>query len=878
MALVKDLTIRQLIFLLAGLGIATSALLGSAAYFTYNQLAEEARGVELANESSELGTQLQRIIQGFRINNQQLLSAKDEWSLGVQEENIEEERREYNKRLDELQNLTQGNAQYSALISSLRTPIPVIDELLRSVSADLKQQFQLHALLDKRAASIETVISDAEKALRSIDSKTSATVKSNLRRITKIQKKLATDKHKEDLRQYKKLAKSTRRYFGTDSIFITRASARVRLGLGDLGVLAQRAINSRDEKVIRNLFESEAKPQIAAIQVQLDGIRERVKNSVWFAVYNKSLGIIESAMAQLESDIFSTQSEASAASVVLKILHAEHQLNEHENTLNITTLKLDQEVTKLRQLGSDLVRGSIGNTNALIASSQLTLSIGVVAALLILMLVSWFIASRLIKPINSLAGAMDQVANSGRFECDLTIDSRNEIGEMANNYRRLMVATDAAIGEAIHVSQAIAKGDFTARVNGSYEGALADLKKGINGSARSVDYTMRGLDKIMTALSKGDFTVRADDKIPADLGSNINAAMSSMEAAMSEIAQALGALRHGDFSQRIHTTLPTELESLRHTINESLASAEAALSDVLMLMSTLAEGDLSRRIDTEYPGQFGTLVSDAGEAIVQLHSTMEAIQHTTGTVLNTAANLTESFEQLKLRSEQQLDATRQSMPTLARVQQHIDKNANFAKDSDQMVAQTARIAESGSDVVKQAIAAMEKINTASQEISYITGVIDEIAFQTNLLALNASVEAARAGEQGRGFAVVASEVRNLAQRSASSANEIKTLIGNSVERIENGSALVNQSGEKIQEIVHSFERVKTTMAAIISEGEHQRREIRSIEEVLQQLNSMSEENSAVTQSVAQSNDEMREKADELGEKLSYFTLKSHNNQ
>ncbi len=202
----------------------------------------------------------------------------------------------------------------------------------------------------------------------------------------------------------------------------------------------------------------------------------------------------------------------------------------------------------------------------------------------------------------------------------------------------------------------------------------------------------------------------------------------------------------------------------------------------------------------------------------------------------------------------------------------VRQNADNARQADQLASSAREQAEKGGAVVGNAVAAMGEITTASKQIADIIGVIDEIAFQTNLLALNAAVEAARAGEQGRGFAVVASEVRNLAGRSATAAREIKDLIKDSVGKVEEGSRLVDESGQTLGEIVTSVQQVSDIIAEIAAASEEQSAGIVQVNEAIAQLDEMTQQNAALVEQAAAASKSMGEQAHDLNEQVSFFTL------
>jgi methyl-accepting chemotaxis protein len=202
----------------------------------------------------------------------------------------------------------------------------------------------------------------------------------------------------------------------------------------------------------------------------------------------------------------------------------------------------------------------------------------------------------------------------------------------------------------------------------------------------------------------------------------------------------------------------------------------------------------------------------------------------------------------------------------------VKQNADNAGEANQLAMAAREQAEKGGAVVSQAVKAMNEINGSSKKISDIIGVIDEIAFQTNLLALNASVEAARAGDQGRGFAVVASEVRNLAGRSATAAKEIKDLIQDSAGKVDEGSRLVNESGETLEEIVNGVKKVTDIVGEIAAASQEQSSGIEEVNKAIVQMDELTQQNAALVEEAAAASESLGEQADDLSQMMTFFTV------
>ena len=289
------------------------------------------------------------------------------------------------------------------------------------------------------------------------------------------------------------------------------------------------------------------------------------------------------------------------------------------------------------------------------------------------------------------------------------------------------------------------------------------------------------------------------------------------------------------------------------------------------IAGSIAHGDLSIVIDTKASDR-GSLLVEMKEMRNSLVGIVEQVRRGTETIGTASREIAAGNIDLSSRTELQASSLEKTASAMEQLTSTVKQNADSAREANALAATASDVARKGGDVVSQVVGTMGEINTSANKISDIIGVIDGIAFQTNILALNAAVEAARAGEQGRGFAVVASEVRNLAQRSAAAAKEIKTLIGDSVEKVERGSKLVGQAGVTMEEVVASVKRVTDIMGEIASASAEQSAGIEQVNMSIIEMDSMTQQNAALVEEAAAAAQSLQDQASELAHVVSIFKL------
>lgn len=373
------------------------------------------------------------------------------------------------------------------------------------------------------------------------------------------------------------------------------------------------------------------------------------------------------------------------------------------------------------------------------------------------------------------------------------------------------------------------------------------------------------------------FTVVANpviDSAGGRLGSVAEWADITAEIAVeNEVENIVNAAANGDFTGRINIADKEGFfKQLSSGMNKLMETSAIGLSEVVRVLSALAKGDLTEKITNEYHGTFGQLKDDSNSTVEQLTRVITRIKEATDTINTAAKEIAAGNLDLSQRTEEQASSLEETAASMEELNSTVKHNAENAKEANLLANSASAIAQKGGVVVKEVVTTMSSINESSRKIVDIISVIDGIAFQTNILALNAAVEAARAGEQGRGFAVVASEVRNLAQRSASAAKEIKQLIGDSVNKVEAGSKLVADAGKTMDEIVNAVKHVTDIMAEISAASLEQSQGIEQVNKAITQMDEVTQQNAALVEEAAAAAESLEEEAQSLAHSVSVFKL------
>ncbi len=502
---------------------------------------------------------------------------------------------------------------------------------------------------------------------------------------------------------------------------------------------------------------------------------------------------------------------------------------------------------------------------------------GTVLALALSVLLALTITQSLTAPLRLATRTAEAIAD-GHMDNAVRTEARDETGRLLNAMGRMQQQLQAVLAAQAEMAQRHDAGQISYRMDEStFPGDYGRMVRDSNALAASHIAVKLRLAQIMGRYAIGDLSDDMD-RLPGEkavLTETMDKVKQNLTAMNHEIKHLAGAAAAGDFSVRGDAErFQYDFRLMVDSLNQLMATADGNLQALSALLQSIAAGDLTARMHGQFQGVFATMRDDANATAEQLAAIVARIQTAAVSINGAASEIAAGNDDLSRRTEQQAASLEETAASMEELTSTVKQNAEHARQANQLATGAATVASQGGAVVGQVVETMSGIEASSKKIADIISVIDGIAFQTNILALNAAVEAARAGEQGRGFAVVASEVRTLAQRSANAAKEIKGLIDDSVGRVAQGSALVDQAGKTMQEIVTSVQRVTDIMGEIAAASQEQSAGIEQVNQTVTQMDETTQQNAALVEEATAAARSMEEQAGQLSQAVAVFKIEA----
>ncbi len=463
---------------------------------------------------------------------------------------------------------------------------------------------------------------------------------------------------------------------------------------------------------------------------------------------------------------------------------------------------------------------------------------------------------------------------------------RRAAAEAAENLRirrSLDAASTSAMiaderGTVFYANQSMT--DLMAQAEHDLRAELPDFSAGslIGSNLTSFERTgARAVGRAEVHVGTRHFTIDSTPIVDAGgqvMGTTVQWADRTAEVATErEIARIIDSAGRGDLQARVSTDGKNGFFlQVAEGLNRILQATDRGVTEVGRVSRALADGDLTQRVTGEFEGQFASLQEDSNATSARLREVIGQIREAVESINMASTEIATGNQDLSGRTEEQVASLEETASSMEQLTSTVKQNAENAKQANELVVGASEVAQRGGSVVREVVHTMSGISESSKKIADIISVIDGIAFQTNILALNAAVEAARAGEQGRGFAVVATEVRNLAQRSAAAAKEIKELISDSVSKVESGSRLVDSAGRTMEEIVVSVKRVTDIMAEITAASVEQSSGIEQVNQTITQMDEMTQHNATLVEQATAAAESLAEQAVVLSDAVALFRV------
>lgn len=449
---------------------------------------------------------------------------------------------------------------------------------------------------------------------------------------------------------------------------------------------------------------------------------------------------------------------------------------------------------------------------------------------------------------------------------------------MVADENRNVVYMNRAVRDLLRKSEHAIKKDIPTFSSGEVIGGSIDRFHKEPEKQAKLLKSLNGKHEVQAEIGGRNFIIKASSIID-DEGESIGSVaewndITEELSAQQEVQSMVKAAGQGKLNHRIDASMYDEgfMKELAESLNGLLAAIEAPVENIATAISHLSTGDLNQKINDGYQGRFGVLAESYNYTAANLRRVIKEVRMAASEVSTASKEISDGNLDLSKRTESQAASLVETSTTMEEMNSTVQQNANNSMEAKQMTGTVRDNAKESGAVMTDAIEAMDGITEVSKKIADITTVIDSIAFQTNLLALNAAVEAARAGEQGRGFAVVAGEVRNLAQRSAEAAKEIKTLIEDSVDKVDSGTKLVNSAGKVLDDVVGSIVSINDVIVDISAASQEQEVGIGQINIAVQQLDEVTQQNAALVEEASAASTSLSEQAELLKNKVGFFSI------
>ena len=513
---------------------------------------------------------------------------------------------------------------------------------------------------------------------------------------------------------------------------------------------------------------------------------------------------------------------------------------------------------------------------ARLSSARMMVVGGMTFALLLGGLIAVLILRDVVKRLGRASFLAPEMA-AGKIEHRVDVLGRDEVGAVLASVGAVQQRLTQFAAAELDMARAHEFGAIDHRIDAmSFPGIFGELATRVNGLVHSHVETQFRFIEVVEQYAEGDFS----GDMPALPGKQaaITAAAGQTKvnllAIADEVNRLVKAAADGNFEARSDAAqFSNTYHDMIEALNSLMSTCHAGLHDSSRMFAALAQGDLRPRIDASYRGTFDDMKKNANATMEQLGELIRQVRDAVGAISTASSEIAGGNAELSTRTEEQASSLEQTAASMEELTSTVKLNGANASQAHQVFIEASDQASRGGDTVRRVVDRMSAISAQSKRIQDIIGAIDRIVFQTNILALNAAVKAARAGEQGRGFAVVASEVRQLAQRSATAAREIKAIIGESVANVDDGTLQAAEAGSQMIAIVDSVKRLNGIIGEISTASVERGSGIEQVAQAVTQMDHMTQQNASLVEEAAAASEALAQQANRLMGAVEVFKLR-----